>query len=330
MLSGRIFLTGGTGSLGQAILRRAMTEGWDCRFTVFSRTEAKQAEVKAIYPEYDYILGDVSKEDEVEIAIRGHDIVIHAAAYKQVPAAEVNSAAAISVNIVGSVNIARQAVLAGVKQVLGISTDKACAPINLYGMTKATMEKVFQDACHWGATRFNCVRYGNVLGSTGSVVPLWRQQARANGCITITDELMTRFWLTLDDAVDLVTKGLAETEPGTIIVPKAPASTMAELARAVAPGATIKIIGIRPGEKVHEQLIHAGESMHADDIKGHFRVYPAYTSHKGNLSDSFEYRSDGALWLSVGELRDMLNESGESIVADKRLSPCQGSCRCGG
>ncbi len=311
MLTGRVFLTGGTGSLGRALLARAEREKWDCRFTVFSRTEAKQAEVKAQYPQHDYVLGDVAKESDVEMAIRGHDVVIHAAAYKRVPEAEVNSAAAISVNVVGSVNVARQAVFAGIPRVLGISTDKACAPINLYGMTKATMEKVFQDACHWGATRFSCVRYGNVLGSTGSVVPLFRRLVADGRDITITDERMTRFWLTLEDAVDLVIAGLAETEPGTILVPKAPASDMATLAFAVAPRTGIKVIGIRPGEKINEQLIHAGESMHADDIGSHFRIYPAYSGYRGNLPDGFEYRSDTARQLGVSEMKGMLDASGE-------------------
>ncbi len=318
MLTGRIFLTGGTGSLGQALLARSEREGWDCEWTIFSRTEAKQAEVRPLYPQHNYVLGDVAKEQDVQMAIRGHDIVIHAAAYKMVPQAEVNSLSAISVNVIGSGNIARLAVLSGIKKVLGISTDKACAPINLYGMTKATMEKLFQDACHWGATQFNCVRYGNVLGSTGSIVPLWQRQVSDGDCITITDGRMTRFWLTLDDAVDLVLAGLAETEPGTVIVPKAPASTMAALARAVAPSTTIKVIGTRPGEKIHEQLLHGSESMHADDIGDCFRVYPAYTGHRGNLETGYEYRSGEARQLNVEELRAMLDASGESRVGDGR------------
>jgi UDP-N-acetylglucosamine 4,6-dehydratase/5-epimerase len=309
-LEGRIFLTGGTGSLGRAILSRAERESWDCEFTVFSRTEAKQNEVRARFPRHHYVLGDVANEQDVQMAMRGHDVAIHAAAYKMVPQAEVNSAAAIGVNVTGSGNIARHAVLAGVQQVIGISTDKACAPVNLYGMTKAVMEKLFQDACNWGGTRFNLVRYGNVLGSTGSVVPLFKRQM-GQGYVTITDDRMTRFWLTLDDAVDLVVKASEETEPGTIIVPKAPASSMVSLVLAVAPNAEMRTIGIRPGEKIHEQLIHAGESMHADDIGTHFRIYPAYTGRKGNLPDGFEYRSDLAPQVRVRELREMLVRSGE-------------------
>jgi UDP-N-acetylglucosamine 4,6-dehydratase len=306
-LKGRIFLTGGTGSLGKAILARAEREGWDCEFTIFSRDEVKQGEMKAQYrpPKHRYVLGDVRDERWLSVVMRHHDAVVHAAAYKQVPAAEVNSGEAIESNVIGSRNIVRVAVDLGIPKVLGVSTDKACAPVNCYGQTKALMERLFQQANMWGTTQFNLIRYGNVLGSRGSVVPLFRQQAK-DGVITVTDDRMTRFWLTLDDAVDLVVAGLAETEPGTIIVPKAPASTMDTLALAVAPNAHVKVIGIRPGEKMHEQLIHAGESMHADDIGEHFRVYPAFTGHHGNLPEGYEYRSDTARQLSIEELRGML------------------------
>ncbi len=319
MLTGRIFLTGGTGSLGQALLRRARAEGWPCDWTVYSRDEVKQGELAKQYPEVTYILGDVRNADWLETRMAGHDIVIHAGAYKFVPTAETNATEAISSNVIGSMNVATAAVRNHIPRVLGISTDKACQPINTYGKTKSLMESIFQQACLWqNDTQFNLIRYGNVLGSRGSVVPLWRQQARDGGQVTMTDDRMTRFWLTLDDAVDLVLRGLEETEPGTIVVPRAPASTMSALAFAIAPRTGIKVIGIRPGEKMHEQLVHSGESMHADMDGDHFRIFPAYTGHRGNLGEGYEYRSDEARQLTVEELRAMLDASGEPRVGGGR------------
>ncbi len=318
MIEGNVFLTGGTGSLGQALVARAEKEGWDCRFTVYSRDEVKQGEMKALYPQHRYVLGDVRDLDWLAIALRGHDLVIHAAAYKQVPAAEVNVGEAVETNVVGSRNVARAAVEAGVPRVLGISTDKACAPVNAYGESKALMEKLFAGACLWngGRTKFTCVRYGNVLGSRGSVVPLFRRQIAAGGPITFTDANMTRFWLTLNDAIDLILAGLAEEESGTVLIPKCGASSMQVLADAVlwavtpyphAPGTVpVREIGIRPGEKLHEQLVNAAESMHTDDIGEHYRIYPAYAGHRGNLPAGFEYRSDTARQLTIESLRRML------------------------
>ncbi len=312
-----MFLTGGTGSLGRAILARAEQAGWDAEFTVYSRDEVKQGETKAQFPRHRYVLGDVREEDWLRVAMRGHDAVIHTAAYKQVPAAEVNAVEAIETNVVGSRNVARVAYELGIPRVLGISTDKSCAAINAYGQSKALMEKIFGQACLWGATQFNCVRYGNVLGSRGSVVPFFRKQAAELGYITVTDPAMTRFWLTLEDAVDLVERGLAETERGTVIVPKAKASSMAVLAEAVCPGVPQADIGIRAGEKRHEQLIHGGESQHSDDIGPWFRVWPAYTLHRGNLEPGYEYRSDTAPQLSPYQLREMLG-----------LCLCGRDCQC--
>lgn len=308
-MDGRVFLTGGTGSLGTALLRRSQQENWDCEFTIFSRDEMKQADVRAQYPMHRYILGDVRNQDWLRLAMRGHDTVIHAGAYKRIPEAEAHPVEAVMTNVMGSANVAVAAVESGVKRVIGISTDKAVGAYNCYGHTKALMEKLFQQANGWGETCFTLVRYGNVLGSRGSVVPFFRKQAQT-GTITLTDGRMTRFWLTLDDAVDLVLRGLEE-PAGTVLVPRASASTMLTLAKAVAPDAEIKVIGIRPGEKMHEQLVHAGESMHAEDLGNWFRIWPARTGKRGGLAEGFEYRSDTARQLEVCELREMLEKSGE-------------------
>lgn len=305
----RIFLTGGTGSLGKAILKRAEADQWDAIFTVYSRDEVKQGQVKARFPRHNYVLGNITDYDDLEDAMAGHDLVIHTAAYKQVPAAEVNTWEAIASNVIGSCNVARAAIRTGVKRVVGISTDKACAPINTYGQTKALMEKRFADACLKGLTHFVCVRYGNVLGSRGSIVPLFERQAREGKDLTITDPGMTRFWLTLSDAVDLVCRAMGESQRGTVIVPKAPASNMRLLAMAVSECSPVTIVGTRAGEKKHEALIHAGEAMHTDDCGDFFRVFPAYSQHKGNLPEGYEYRSDTALHLTVGELRGMIARS---------------------
>lgn len=306
-MKGRIFLTGGTGSLGRAILARAEQDKWDCEFTVYSRDEVKQGECKAQYPRHRYVLGDVRDEAAMALHMRGHDVVIHTGAYKQVPAAEANTVEAIETNVLGSCNVARAALIADVRRVIGISTDKACSPINTYGQSKALMEKAFAQACLWGKTQFNCCRYGNVLGSRGSIVPLFERQRDAGGPLTLTDPAMTRFWLTLDEAVDIIEATAIEGIPGTVYVPKCPASTMATLAEAVAPECTIKVIGTRPGEKTHEQLLNRTEAMNADDIGPAFRIWPAYTGHRGSLREGYEYRSDTARQLSPCELRVMLD-----------------------
>lgn len=284
----------------------ATNENWPCEFTVFSRDEVKQSELRHEFSNHRFILGDVRDYDWLQLAMRGNDLVIHAAAYKQVPTAEVNAGEAIEVNVIGSRNIARAAVYNNIPRVIGISTDKACAPVNCYGETKALMERMFQQACLWGDTEFHLVRYGNVLGSRGSVVPLFRQQAR-EGYVTVTDPEMTRFWLTLKDAVNLVTRCYSKSlPPGTILIPKCPASSMQALAECFTPN--IRVTGVRAGEKKHEQLVNKSEAMHTDDIGEYYLIHPAYTLHKGNLPADFEYRSDNAIQLNHQQLMGMLDE----------------------
>lgn len=303
MLTGRVFLTGGTGSLGTHILTRANNQGWNCDITVFSRDEVKQSELKSRFPKYRYVLGDIRDYDWLSVAMRGHDIVVHTAAYKQVVSSEVNAGEAVETNVIGSRNIARAAVLNSIPTVIGISSDKACAPVNLYGETKACMEKLFQQACLWDSTNFLLVRYGNVIGSRGSVVPVLRDSYARTGRVPVTDLAMTRFWISLDEAVDLICEAEHVHENGTILIPKCHASTMAVLVQAIVPDAKIDIVGIRPGEKVHEQLVHGTESYNGRDIGTHFQLYPAYTGKHFSLPKGFDYRSDTAPQYSVDILR---------------------------
>ena len=295
----RVFLTGGTGSLGMALLRRFASSGVDV--TVYSRDEVKQSEAKGQFPQFRYVLGDVRDEDWLRIVMRGHDIVVHAAAYKQVPAAEANVGEAIATNVLGSRAVARAAVATGVERVVGVSTDKACAPVNAYGMTKALMEKIFQEAHGWGHTEFICVRYGNVLGSRGSVVPLFVKQLKSGykPVITLTDGRATRFWMTLDDAVDMVGDAIAGHAPitgGAVVVRHCPASTMVDLVKAVAEhchmGAgdyTVREMGLRPGEKMHEMLVNESESLHAVMSTKGTIIYPPDSKYRGT---PFTYTSD--------------------------------------
>lgn len=313
MIEGKVLLTGGTGSLGVAILSRAVKRGWDAEFTVFSRDEVKQTELRGRFPKFKFMLGDVTDPDALRDAMRFQDMVIHAAAYKQVPSAEVNAMAAVKVNVLGSLNVARLAVDMGIRRVIGISTDKACAPVNLYGETKAIMEKVFQQAGLLSETQFNLCRYGNVLGSRGSVIPLFERQRAAGGPVTFTDPDMTRFWLSLQDAVDLVEMAADDPIPGSIIVPKANASTMRTLADAIAPRMATKTLGVRPGEKMHEQLIHRGESMHTTALgTGHFRIWPAFTLHKGDYPFGYEYTSDMAPQMTPANILAKIAEDREA------------------
>ncbi len=309
-LSGNILITGGTGSIGQAIVRRAERDGWDCTLTVLSRDEVKQGEMRARYPQCRYVLGDVRDQDALEVACRGQDIVVHAAAFKVVPSAETNAHETVKTNVCGSCNVAMAAVRTGVKIVIGISTDKAAKPINAYGKSKALMEAVFQQANTWGATRFQLTRYGNVIGSRGSIIPLFRRQAAAGGPLTVTDRRMSRFWLTLDAAVDLILLAAHDPVSGSIVVPKLPAMKIVDLVEAVAPGLPVRDIGIRPGEKIDEHLLHSGESLHAEDCGDHFRVHPASSGFRGILPDGYEYRTDTTdLPLSITDMRRMIAES---------------------
>jgi UDP-N-acetylglucosamine 4,6-dehydratase/5-epimerase len=303
-LHGNILITGGTGTLGQAIIRRAEAEGWDCRFTVYSRGENLQAQMRQTFPRVRYVLGDVRDADRLTAAMAGHDTVIHAAAMKRIPEAEAQPSECYATNVTGSLNVARAAARAGVARVVGISTDKACAATTAYGASKLAMEKIFQ-AQPAGGPIFTLVRYGNVIASRGSVIPIWRGQAERGEPLTITDMRMTRFWMSVDEAVDLVLDG-ARARHGEIWVKKMAALPVAELAALIAPGAELREIGLRSDEKIHEDLVHPGEAV--VDAAGHYVV--ASCGARGTT-----YRSDTAPRLTPAAFLDMLAAAEEAEYA---------------
>src|SRR3990167_4972035 len=250
-LIGKVFISGGTGFLGRAILRRAEKEHWDCQITAMSRDEEKLWKAKDRFGKLvNCVLGDVRDQHNLNIAMRGHETVIHAAAIKFIPEAEANVFETVKTNVDGSRNVLRAAVRVGVKTVVAISTDKAALPANTYGMTKALMERMFAEANAWNGTRFVAVRYGNVVGSTGSIIPIFKYQLAKNGRLRLTDERMTRFWISVDEAIDLILLAAARAQelPGRVFVPRCSAMTVKDIARMIAAGAPIDVTGIRPGE----------------------------------------------------------------------------------
>jgi len=312
-----ILLTGGTGSFGQAFLREMASRWPDAVIRVYSRDELKQSELSHRFGNVRWFIGDVRDRARLTRAAGGADIIIHAAAMKQVPACEYNPFEAVRTNVLGTQHVVDSAIDAGVSRVVALSTDKAVNPVNLYGATKLCAEKIVVQGNAYAArsrTRLACVRYGNVVGSRGSVVPLFRAQ-RGHGRLTITDERMTRFWITLGNAVNLVLYALEHMVGGEIFIPKIPSMRVCDLAEAIAPGVPIEIIGIRPGEKLHEVLITADESRHAVDAGELYVVlpeHPWWTSgadwvRGDRLADGFVYSSqNNDRWLSVDELKTML------------------------
>jgi UDP-N-acetylglucosamine 4,6-dehydratase (inverting) len=315
-----ILLTGGTGSFGTAFVERTLRDWPDSVVRVFSRDELKQSEMQerfAHHPNLRFFVGDVRNRSRLTRAMKGADVVVHAAAMKQVPACEYNPFEAVQTNILGSQHIVDAAIDTGVRQVVALSTDKAVNPVNLYGATKLCEEKIIVQGNAYAAhsnTVLSCVRYGNVVGSRGSVVPLFRRQI-GEGRLTVTDDRMTRFWITLDQAVDLVRYALQHAVGGEVFIPKIPSMRVTDLAAAMAPDLPVEMIGIRPGEKLHEALITADESRHAIDAGDVYVVlpeHPWWTEHPRwvdgkPLADGFSYASDtNGEWLSVEELRAAL------------------------
>ena len=317
-ISGTVLVTGGSGSLGQALIGRGIAEGWDASFVVYSRDEAKQATMRERFPSVRYVLGDVRDVDSLAEAARDIDVLIHAAASKRVPEGERQPISCAEANVTGSANVVAVARRLGVPRVIGISTDKATSPLNAYGCTKLLMERFFQaEALERPAgPRFTLVRYGNVIASRGSVVPALRAQAAVGGPIRLTDPAMTRFWLTLDDAVDLIVAGLRQA-PGTVLIPRARASTMAVMAEAVAPGIPTISIGNRGGEKTHEMLLNGFESPFATETPAGFLLWPIGSRVASTLPAGFEYRSDTARQYDADELREVLlrMDGGEVVRA---------------
>jgi UDP-N-acetylglucosamine 4,6-dehydratase/5-epimerase len=327
MLNGKsILITGGTGSFGKKFVEIILNKYNPKKLIIFSRDELKQFEMAQIYSEnrypcIRYFIGDVRDKDRLYRAFYGVDYVVHAAALKQVPACERNPFEAIQTNVMGAENIINAAIDCGVKKVVALSTDKAANPVNLYGATKLCSDKLFisgNSYAGWKETRFFVVRYGNVIGSRGSVIPYFKKM-RETGSIPITDPRMTRFWITLEEGVRFVLKCLDLAEGGELFVPKIPSMKLTDLADAIAPGCKHEIIGIRPGEKIHEVLVTEDDARHTLEFDDYFIVEPEFhwwspkthISHGGKqVKEGFVFTSNlNDKWLDVNELKRLVDES---------------------
>jgi UDP-N-acetylglucosamine 4,6-dehydratase len=311
-----LLITGGTGSFGRSFTATALARHRPRKLIVFSRDELKQHEMRIAGfddPRLRYFIGDVRDVDRLRRAMSGVDVVVHAAALKQVPACEYNPIEAVLTNVMGAKNVIDAALDRGVGKVVAISTDKAVNPVNLYGATKLVAEKLFVQANAYrgrGPTRFSCVRYGNVVASRGSVIPLFLEQ-RKSGKLTVTDRRMTRFWITVEQGVDLVLRAIERMHGGEVFVPRIPSMNIMDLAQALAPDCRVEHVGIRPGEKLHEVLISEDESRQTVELDDMFVIQPAHPWWSGStwesgrpVAEDFRYASDSNdRWLTVGELR---------------------------
>lgn len=315
-----LLITGGTGSFGRKLVRTALDETDVKRVIVFSRDELKQFEMSQQFNDDSrirFFLGDVRDKDRLQRALYGVNVIVHAAALKQVPAAEYNPFEAVKTNVIGAQNIIDTAIDNGVERVVALSTDKASSPINLYGATKLVSDKLFVQGNSYAAgrsTRFAVVRYGNVVGSRGSVVPFFQRIAHT-GVLPITDERMTRFWITLREGVDFVLASLESMSGGELYVPKIPSMRVTDLAKAIAPDARIEVKGIRPGEKLHEEMISLDDARRTLDIGDRYVIQPEFpwwsSKHlEGQpLPEGFAYTSDrNDQWLDVESLQAMLRD----------------------
>jgi len=316
-----ILVTGGTGSFGQKFVEIVLKRHKPKKLIIFSRDEMKQYEMQKRFNQENlrYFIGDVRDPDRLHRAFEGVDIIVHAAALKIVPTAEYNPFEAVKTNILGVENIINAAIDHNIEKVMAISSDKAVNPVNLYGATKMCMEKLFIAANAYTGkhvTRMSCARYGNVVGSRGSIVPLFKKQAKT-GTITVTDERMTRFWITLEQGVTFVIACIENMYGGEVFVPKIPSMKIIDLAKAVGHGCKIKKIGIRPGEKIHECLLTEDETRHAMEFKDFFVVEPEHYwwKKKGHLKngkrlpDGFRYSSDtNDQWLTGKDILEMIDE----------------------
>lgn len=313
-----ILVTGGTGSFGKRFVRTVLTEHDPHKVIVLSRDELKQYEMAQEFndPRLRFFLGDVRDRERLKRAFEGVDIVVHAAALKQVPAAEYNPMEAVKTNITGAGNVIESALDQGVRRVIALSTDKAANPINLYGATKLVSDKLFVAANSYAGAkdiRFSVVRYGNVVGSRGSVVPLFKR-LRPSGRLPITDPRMTRFWITLDQGVKFVIRCLGQMYGGEVFVPRIPSMNIMDLAKAIAPECAYEIVGMRPGEKLHEVMIPEDDARRTVAFDDFFVIKPEFPWWGDDrwkdgrpVPDGFRYSSDtNEQWLTPEALREMV------------------------
>jgi UDP-N-acetylglucosamine 4,6-dehydratase/5-epimerase len=303
-MHGHILITGGTGTLGRAILRQAQRERWDATFTVTGRSESRLAWLQRRHPKVRTVIADVRDAQAMHAAIAGHDVVIHAAALKRIPECEQQPDECLATNAIGSANVARACQAHRVGLAIGISTDKACRAATVYGASKLMLEGIWR-AQRPSDTRFVAVRYGNVVASNGSVIPIWREQSRRGQMVTVTDYRMTRFWMSPTDAVRLIQRAAAA-EPGTITIPKMGAMTITDLAETIVPGARLAETGLRSTEKLHEDLVHESEAA-TEELGGYTLSAAGTLGHR--------YTSLDCPRLTPDAFRAMLRDA-EELEAD--------------
>ncbi|OGC22917.1 UDP-N-acetylglucosamine 4,6-dehydratase (inverting) [candidate division WOR-1 bacterium RIFOXYB2_FULL_42_35] len=317
-----VLITGGTGSFGKKMTEVLLRDFSPTKIIIYSRDEYKQYEMQKQFAHFSdklrFFIGDVRDKVRLNRALNGVDFVVHAAALKQVPAMEYNPAEAIKTNVIGAMNLIDCCIERQVKRIIALSTDKACNPINLYGASKLCSDKLFVAGNHYvgsGDTRFSVVRYGNVIGSRGSVVPFFMEKKKT-GLLPITDDRMTRFWITLDQGVSFVINNFSRMFGGEIFVPKIPSMNIMDLARAIAPECKTEIVGIRPGEKIHETMISEDDARHTVELDDCYIIQPAFHGWgKGNhvqakaVPTEFRYSSEtNSQWLSEQQLKDVLTQ----------------------
>lgn len=323
-----ILLTGGTGSFGHTFVPMTLERYNPKRLVVYSRDEMKQWEMAQRFegdPRVRFIIGDVRDKDRLVRALDQIDFVVHAAATKIVPTAEYNPFECVKTNVNGAMNLIDACIEQGVKRVVALSTDKASNPINLYGATKLASDKLFVAANAYAGThdtRFAVVRYGNVMGSRGSVIPFFAQRA-SSGVLPITDPRMTRFMIKLEQGVELVWRALDDMSGGEIYVRKIPSMTLLDIARAVAPDARHTVVGVRPGEKIHEQMIGPEDAPHTYEYDDHYKILPAIHNWSSDpvrirdgarVPEGFTYSSDNnTAWMTVEDLREWLQSQGSKL-----------------
>ena len=325
-----ILITGGTGSFGKAFTRAILKRYKPKKIIIFSRDELKQSDMAQEFPtdqhpSIRFFIGDVRDRDRLEMAMRGVDYVIHAAALKQVPAAEYNPMECINTNVIGAENVVQASIRSDVKKVIALSTDKAANPINLYGASKLASDKIFIAANNLSkrdGTKFSVVRYGNVIGSRGSVVPFFQAHVDKGAReLPITDPRMTRFWITLNQGIDFVLTSLERMRGGEIFIPKIPSMRITDLAECIGPGLKHTVVGIRPGEKLHETMITEDDARTTFELDDSYVIEPAFKGWTENrlagedgtlVAEGFRYSSDANTeWMSIEALRQMI-ENGDT------------------